>query len=851
MRNALYEAMCRTCAEIGIVAKVVAADGNWHRTDVLDDPRGKGDGAIRIFPDGQGGQAINWKQAGEPVTFFVDENLSDNMVVNKEQLQHERETQRLEAQLLLNDRYEIASRLARAIEEACKPAPVTHAYLLKKGIRPTATLKAMPIDQLVALLGYHPRASEALLRGMILIAPILADGKTCSIEMIDENGRKTLLRGGRRRAGYWATSVMDDATHDTIVIAEGIATAISIQECTGWTTVSAGSCSNLLPAAQSIQAAWPNARLVIAADLGNGQLQAEAAAIEMKCAIAVPQFTAATLADFAQKTGKMPTDFNDLHQVVGLTAVREQFAAAVAQQLNQQAPDSLAPLATLADSGWPDPIPIASQYDYLPYPIEALPSGLKEAVMEVQAFTQAPIAMVASSALAVLSLAAQGLVNIQRAEQLLGPVSLYFLIIADSGERKSSNDGYFSGVVHDFVKEASSRLAPLAAEFRAELSRWEAQRAGLVDAIKQAARNQTETQGYEESLLALEQDKPKAPPIPRLIYKDATPEALTYGLAHEWPSAAILSSEAGGFLGSHGMGRDTAMRYFSILNELWDGQSLTFDRRTKESFTVNNARLSVALQVQEATLRTFLDQSRGLARGTGFLARFLIACPASTQGSRFFKTAPPNWPALKRFQQRILAMLQTPLPHSDNVLQPQLLSLNPKASALWIEFHNQIERSLASGGELSEMRDIGSKAADNAARLAGLFHAYAGNLHLAVDETAMAAATKIVAWHLSEARRFLSEMSTPAEISEAVQLDRWLIQQLGQTGVNEVPFSQIQQRGPNALRKKSVLQARLETLKDLNRIRSYQVGRAQWIQVNPQLLDQGSSSTLGRVGNHA
>ena len=850
MRNALYEAMCRTCEHIGITAKAVPADGNWYRTDVLNDPRGKGDGAIRLFPDGQGGQAINWKQSGEPATFFADEDVSNKMDVNKEQ-QREQEAQRLEAQRLLNDRYAVASRVARAIAEVGRPAPANHAYLVKKGIRPTATLKAMPIDQLIALLGYHPRASEATLQGMILIAPIQTAGKTCSIEMIDENGRKSLLRGGRRRAGYWSTSVMDNAAHGMIVVAEGIATAISIQECTGWTTVSAGSCSNLLPVAQAIRAAWPNARLVIAADLGNGQSQAEAAAVEMNCALAVPQFTTETLADFSQKTGKTLTDFNDLHQVAGVDAVREQFVAAVTQRLNQQSPASLAPLATLADSDWPDPVPIAAQYDYLPYPIEALPSGLKEAVMEVQAFTQAPIAMVASSALAVLSLAAQGLINVQRADQLLGPVSLYFLIIADSGERKSSNDGYFSGVVHDFVKAASSRLAPLAAEFRAELSRWEAQRAGFVDAIKQAAKNQAETHGYEESLLALEQEKPKAPPSPRLIYKDATPEALTYGLAHDWPSAAILSSEAGGFLGSHGMGRDTAMRYFSILNELWDGQSLTFDRRTKDSYTVHNARLSVALQVQEATLRTFLEQSRGLARGTGFLARFLIAWPASTQGSRLFKNAPPNWPALKRYQQCILAMLETPLPQSDNVLQPQLLSLNTKASALWIEFHNQIERSLASGGELSDMRDIGSKAADNAARLAGLFHAYAGNLHLAIDEIAMAAATKIVAWHLSESRRFLSELGIPTEISEAIQLDRWLIQQLRYTGKHELPFSQIQQRGPNALRKKSVLHARLETLKDLNRVRSYQVGRAQWIQVNPQLLNQGCSSTLGRVGHHA
>lgn len=35
--------------------------------------------------------------------------------------------------------------------------------------------------------------------------------------------------------------------------------------------------------------------------------------------------------------------------------------------------------------------------------------------------------------------------------------------------------------------------------------------------------------------------------------------------------------------------------------------------------------LTIALQIQEATLRNFFDQTGGLARGTGFLARFLVA----------------------------------------------------------------------------------------------------------------------------------------------------------------------------------------------------------------------------------
>ena len=49
---------------------------------------------------------------------------------------------------------------------------------------------------------------------------------------------------------------------------------------------------------------------------------------------------------------------------------------------------------------------------------------------------------------------------------------------------------------------------------------------------------------------------------------------------------------------------------------------------------MRGARLTVALQVQEPTLREFFTRSGALARGTGFLARFLVAWPESTQGQR-------------------------------------------------------------------------------------------------------------------------------------------------------------------------------------------------------------------------
>jgi putative DNA primase/helicase len=67
---------------------------------------------------------------------------------------------------------------------------------------------------------------------------------------------------------------------------------------------------------------------------------------------------------------------------------------------------------------------------------------VRNAVEEVQGFTKAPTPLVASSALAALSVAAQAHGDVQRAEKLTGPTSLFILTIADSGERKSTCDSF-------------------------------------------------------------------------------------------------------------------------------------------------------------------------------------------------------------------------------------------------------------------------------------------------------------------------------------------------------------------------------------------------------------------------
>lgn len=85
-----------------------------------------------------------------------------------------------------------------------------------------------------------------------------------------------------------------------------------------------------------------------------------------------------------------------------------------------------------------------------PFPIDALPPTIRAAVEEAILSIEAPAALIASSALAAASLATQTQFNVERDTGLDGPISLYFITIAESGERKSAVDRIFFRAAREF-----------------------------------------------------------------------------------------------------------------------------------------------------------------------------------------------------------------------------------------------------------------------------------------------------------------------------------------------------------------------------------------------------------------
>ena len=789
--------------------------GRIHRFPGADKGRGNTAGRCFMFDDMKGGWFADFASGGDQVNW----QASGSKPHSHAESQAERQAN-IARNKAANEAYRIEKAQAHAVAavEAEKrfsaAVPCTqHPYLTTKGVQPHGVR----------------------LEGDKLLIPMRnTAGKLRSLQTIAPNGDKRFQKGGEVTGCYHAIG----KPSNKLIITEGYATAASIHEATGQAVALTFNAGNLGAVATALRAKYPALKIIIAADddyrtAGNPGISAATAA-----ALAVGGFLA--VPDFGKNVADRPdgaTDFNDLHQLAGLAAVKACIKAATPLIANS----AINTGATGLHDVWPEPQPLIVQLDAQEYPLDALPAAVRCAVEEVAGFVKAPIPLIATSALAALSLAIQAHTDVERAEKLTGPTGLFLLAIADSGERKSTCDGFFTRAIQEYQAREQEAAKPFVTAYKSDMEVWEAQRSGLKEKIKALAKDSKPSTVQVQQHHDLDNNKPIPPRIPRLIYGDATPEALTYSLAKVWPSGGVISSEAGAVFGGHGMGSESVMRNLAALNQLWDGATLPVERRSTESFTVRGARLTMALQVQEATIRAFFANTKGLARGTGFLARFLVSWPQSTQGMRFFTEAPANWPALANFNNRLTAILNRAAPiDDDGALTPAMLTLSPDAKAAWVQFHNAIESELSTGRELYDVRDVASKTADNAARLAALFHAFNGSIG-PIDIEAMESAARVTAWHLTEARRFLGELAMPAELANPARLEGWLLDYCKRENTDKVPTRAIQQFGPGGLRNKATFLEAIQELAELGRARLVQDGKKRLVQINPALLVAGAT----------
>lgn len=272
--------------------------------------------------------------------------------------------------------------------------------------------------------------------------------------------------------------------------------------------------------------------------------------------------------------------------------------------LKELAPDNVTPLYqhTLQ--------PLLVDTEPNPYPLNSLPVLLQNAVREVEDYTQANTALIASNALGVLAVACQGLAKVRIDANLIQPLSLYLLTIAAPNERKTSIENYFVSAIRIFELEQSKILEPLWQQHRSNKESFEAEIKGIKQSIQKLAKDGDSTDAEKQRLLEIEKERPTAPLFVQMRYNDTNQQALLNGLATKYPTAAIMTSEGGTFFGGASFNSDSTLSGFGMFNELWSDSGYTISRKGEGDTHLSEIALSLSIAVQPDVLEAFVNRDR-------------------------------------------------------------------------------------------------------------------------------------------------------------------------------------------------------------------------------------------------
>ena len=174
------------------------------------------------------------------------------------------------------------------------------------------------------------------------------------------------------------------------------------------------------------------------------------------------------------------------------------------------------------------------------------------------------------------------------------------------------------------------------------------------------------------------------------------------------------------------------------------------------------------------------------------------------------ETDPSDEADISAYAARILSILSAPWPLTDNrnELSPPALSLTNDADEMWRAFYNRVERMSGVDNELWVIGDFAAKAAEHAARIAGVLTVVADERATKISADAMSDGIALMEWYINEALRLQQIARTDPRLIRANTLLQWL-QKRGPV----VRVREILQFGPAPERSKKALDETLEILK--------------------------------------
>ncbi|MCR9150289.1 MAG: YfjI family protein [Rhodobacteraceae bacterium] len=410
------------------------------------------------------------------------------------------------------------------------------------------------------------------------------------------------------------------------------------------------------------------------------------------------------------------------------------------------------------------------------YPVDCLSPKLREVVGAIARLTQAPSAIAAQSALAVVSLSFAGRTKVETLGSSKNAAS-FFVLIAASGERKSAAD--------ELAMEGVNRTVM---EMRTEHERALAAHEAIVASLERGS------------------ERPSPPVYPNFLVTEPTVEGAFKAIESGAGFLGWFTDEATAFWGGHSMSKEKLALTAGILSKLWDG-SFFFRPRATQTGDGYVPPTATTMNLMFQPILIPATYGSEFLVGQGLLARMLPAWPESKMGERFYRDADARDHAtVQAFQDETAAAIRETLSDPTN----RTLGLSEGARTVCIKFHDQVEGILGPGKWASEISGFAAKAPEHACRIAALMTLFETPDADAIEPDTMLNACEIVEYHLLQYKHLCAAAKNDTIVSDAQKLLDWLVENAGPG--SGFATDKILQTGPLATRNAKKLEQALGVL---------------------------------------
>jgi replicative DNA helicase len=426
-----------------------------------------------------------------------------------------------------------------------------------------------------------------------------------------------------------------------------------------------------------------------------------------------------------------------------------------------------------AKTPWPDLIPL-DQQTVPPVPIDALPPRMAAYVEAVAIETETPLDAAFALALALLALCAQRRYVVQLRGSHQETLSLWLLLLLNSGERKSAVYRKFFAVVKARQRELRDAGAIDRARAQAAL---DSVKARLAKVTKDAGTKS----GQEAVALACERDEVaeelerltrEFPPTACLLLDDVTPERFA-SIVADVGAVAIASDEGGVFGTFFGKYNDKAAT-IDLLLKSHNGGDASVDRQNRDRLEIVEPACTFALAVQPDVMVEMANKREWKERGGP--ARFQYFMPESQVGRRTGKTEPVPAAVEAGWVDRIRELLPSspPVQRADRPANAQVMKLDARALAAWETFSAELEPRLdVDAGDLGWTNGWAPKLPGAIARIGALLHLFEHG-PTPVSLESMQRALKLAPYFEAHAVAALTMGSAKPGFKDVRQLRRWI-----------------------------------------------------------------------------